>query len=72
MARRDVFDANNAPGPPYASATTGSGVVLAHGGANPHERLTSLLADAGSLLRDPNRPIGPLWADIAELGTKIK
>ncbi|WP_223840126.1 TlpA family protein disulfide reductase [Saccharopolyspora pogona] len=68
----DVFDANSVPGPPYAVVTTGSGVVLSHGGSNRPEQLASLLADAGSWLRGPNRPIGPLWADIAELGTKIK
>ncbi|SDZ26912.1 Methylamine utilisation protein MauE [Saccharopolyspora shandongensis] len=44
----DVFDANNVPGPPYAVVTTGSGVVLAQGGANRPEQLASLLAEAGN------------------------
>ncbi|MGI8306679.1 TlpA family protein disulfide reductase [Saccharopolyspora hattusasensis] len=38
----DVCDANSVPGPPYAVVTTGSGVVLSHGGANRPEQLASL------------------------------
>ncbi|MER5394235.1 MauE/DoxX family redox-associated membrane protein [Saccharopolyspora sp. NPDC002686] len=44
----DVFEANGVPGPPYAVVTDGSGVVLAHSGANRPEQLAVLLADVGS------------------------
>ncbi|MGW1682561.1 hypothetical protein [Saccharopolyspora sp. NPDC002376] len=44
----DVFEANGVPGPPYAVVTDGSGVVLAHSGANRSDQLAVLLADVGS------------------------
>lgn len=53
----DVCDVNSVPGPPYAVVTTGSGVVLSHGGANRPEQLASLVALPGA---DCGIPIGRL------------
>jgi hypothetical protein len=45
----DVFDANDIAWPPYAVVTTGTGLVLAHGGADQPGQLDTLLARATAL-----------------------
>ncbi|WAL68510.1 hypothetical protein ORV05_12290 [Amycolatopsis cynarae] len=43
-----VFEANNIPWPPYAAITSGTGTVLAHGGASSPEQLHAVLAGVRS------------------------
>ncbi|TVT53281.1 hypothetical protein FNH05_12010 [Amycolatopsis rhizosphaerae] len=40
-----VFETNNIPWPPYAAITSGTGTVLAHGGAASPEQLHAMLAE---------------------------